>query len=921
MILAVFALVFCSTLILGGVYYTSLTRDLPAIDQLPVMLDKQNGELLRPTRLMDRNGSQTLASIENSGVTRRFLSVDPNTQDHFSLQLLSLTVATLEPSFWSSSGARPLHELNSQPGTIAERLVKDLLLANEPDSVRTSLRMKLLASQVTRRYGRTQVLEWYLNSVYLGHLSYGVDSAAQLYLHKSAADLDLAESALIVSLMQSPALNPADAPAAALENEQKLLKKLLDAGTLSAAQYAPAAAEKLQLYSADKNSSSANAEYLSLVEAQLEAQLGKDRVERGGLVVTTSLDLDLQTQLMCTARSQLAQIRSSNESSSASCAAGKLLPTQTFNWPGSGDLNAASLVMNPQNGQILAYSGALSLTGTTLKTNYQPGSLVSPFVALAAFARGTSPASLEWDVPATLPADLSDQQNPDGNFHGPVSVRSALANDYVVPFAALLEQIDPQTVWSLADATGFSSPRQQSASSSLLFGGGKSSLLEIAQSYATLAAEGNENGVLNSKTSKIEPVFVLKVQSADGQTLLDHSTPQSQSVLSRSLTYLINNVLSDESARWTSLGHPNVLEMGRTAAVKTGQIAQKDQVWTVGYTPERLVLTWIGEDDSDAAAAPLDLRMSAGLWHAMMQYATQALPASSWSQPADVSSVQVCSPSGMLPTAICPQVNNEVFLMGNEPTQTDTLYEKLKVNRETGLLATVFTPAELIEEQVYLNVPANVRDWASSAGLNIPPLVYDAISTAQTNPQVQITRPGLFAPVSGKVTISGTAESAAFASYNVQIGQGINPQSWQQVDASGTQPVQDGALALWDTTGLDGLYAIRLNVIDHKNQIQSAVIQVTVDNLPPSVRITYPAADSEISPTNSAVTLSAEVSDQVGIASAEWRLDGNNIGERTQPPFTILWSPTPGSHTLQVIATDTAGNQTASQKITFKILP
>jgi membrane peptidoglycan carboxypeptidase len=923
--LAIFALLFCGLLIIGGFYYASLTDDLPSIAQLSTLLDKNNGELLQPTRLLDRSGTQVLYSIENDGVTRHFLSVNPDEVDHFSLQLLRLTVAELDPTFWSNNGATPLTDLDSQPRTIAERLVKSLLLANETESTRSTIRMKVLAAQVVHNYGRTQTLEWFLNSVALGHLSFGVDSAAQLYLHKSAADLDLAESALLVSLMESPALNPVDASTAALENQQKLLKSLADTGVISADEYSSAAAEKLTLYGVTAKNHDSNAEFIQLVTDQLESELGQDRVERGGLVVTTTLDTDLQAQFTCTARSQMIQIESSVYSGIApdttACPAANLLPTQNFTWNGSSELGAAGLIMDPQKGQILAYVSPTTLSGAGFSTDYQPGSLTSPFVALAAFARGTSPASLEWDVPSTLPADLADQQNPDGTFHGPVNVRSALANDYAVPFASLLEQMDPQTVWALADAVGFSSPKNDSAPASLLFGGGKSSLVEIAQAYATLAVDGSQKGVLNTVTGRIEPIIVLKVQSPSGQVLVDNSTPQTQAVLSPSLTYLINNILSDETARWTSLGHPNVLEIGRTAAVKIGQVAQKNQTWTVGYTPDRLVLTWMGEQDQDTSSSPLQPGMAAGLWHALIQYTTQDLPETSWIQPADVSTVQVCAPSGMLPTAICPNITNDVFLNGNEPTQADTLYIKLSVNRETGLLATVFTPAESIEDKVFLNVPANLRDWASSAGLPIPPLGYDAISTAQADPQVNITAPGLFSAVAGKVVISGTAEASSFASFSVQVGKGINPQDWQQVGSTGTTPVDNGTLAVWDTTGLDGLYAIRLNVVDTNNQIQTAVIQVTVDNVPPSIHITYPTDGSQISSVNHIVTLNTDVTDEVSVADVQWWVDGRQVGERTEPPFTYLWSSTPGKHILQIKASDNAGNQSESTIVNFTVLP
>lgn len=924
-ILSIVSIALCGFFIAAAFFYANLTSSLPPIEQLPVLLDRQNGELLQSTRLLDRTGTQELVRLDNPGAERRFLTVNPEEADHFSLQLLRVVVAELDPTFWTNSGIDTKNLLDPQPNTIAERLVKDLLLADEADSTRSALRMRLLASQLVSHYGRTQVLEWYLNNASFGHLSFGAESAAKLYLDKSASDLDLTEAALLVALIESPALNPLDAPVAAVENQQKVLKDLSDRAVITPEEYTTAINDKSHFATAPADTNIVDAGFMQLAEKQLRDLLGENRVNRGGLVVTTTLDLTLQDQLLCASRSQLLQIEVADYSGVASegndCPAANYLPTQNYSWEGNADLLTASLVMDPQTGQILAYTRPISLTGSTTEPSYQPGSLLSPFVALAAFARGTSPASLAWDVPSTLPASLSDQVNPDGLFHGAVNIRSALANDYLTPIAGLFDQIDALTIWSLAATTGLTSPQQQSATAAALFGTTETSMLEIGQAYSTLASSGMKTGLYNPQTGDIEPTIILNVQTSTGQMLVDNSQPQKSAALSTSLAYLINNVLSDETVRWPSLGHPNVLEVGRTAAAKIGQISSKDQVWTVGYTPNRLVLTWFGANSDQTPTTELDPRMPAGLWHALIQYTSQDQPDEGWTRPADVSEIQVCSPSGMLPTSTCPSITTDVFINGNEPTQTDTLYQKIKVNRETGLLATVFTPAELVEERIFINVPASVREWASGTDLEIPPLGYDAIPSTQTNPLVQISSPALFTPVSGKVTITGTANSETFASYNVQIGQGINPDSWQQVDQADTQPVENGQLALWDTTGLNGLYAIRLNVVQQDNQIQTTVIQVTVDNIPPTVRITSPIAEAQVKPVNGVVMLSAEVTDRVGLSRVEWWIDSKKIGERSEAPFTYLWSATRGKHNLLIKAWDTSGNETESTKITFTVIP
>lgn len=922
-ILSVFCVTLCAVFIIGAYSYAQLTHDLPSIEQLPVMLDRDQGELLQPSRLYDRSGTEVLYTLDNPGIVRKFLTVNPDQPDHFSLQLVRLTVAHLEPDFWTSSGVDTNNLTDPQPRTIAERLARGLLIADEEDSARTALRMKLLASQIVSKYGRTQVLEWYLNSAYFGHLSYSAESAARLYLNKSASNLDLAESALLVSLIESPALNPLDAPTAASENQKALLDELYTNGTITGEEYETSSTEKLVFTSSPEETPDSSSAFIDLAKAQLVNLVGTTRVERGGLKVITTLDLTMQAQLICASRSQLFQIESASQSGVApdlpDCPASNYLPTQSYS-AGNMDLAAAGLVLDPTTGQILAYSTPIDINGRSVIAAFQPGSLLSPFVALTAFARGDSPASLAWDVPMSLPVGLEDQNNPDGVFHGPVNYRLALANDYVTPLAEIFQQYDRKTVWSIASASGLTVVDGGASSPSLLFGGGETSLSEIAQAYAILASQGVQNGVIDPASGELENVSILKVETSNGQTLVDNTLPRQQSIISTSLAYLVNNILSDETSRWNSLGHPNSLEVGRPAAAKIGQVSDRSQTWTVGYTPYRLVLTWVGSGANASAPAAVDYRMSAGLWHALIQYTSLDLPADDWEKPLDVTEMQICSPSGMLPTADCPIITSDVFIYGNEPTQADTLYQKAKVNRETGLLATVYTPQDMIEENVFLNVPSNIRNWAINAGYAVLPQGYDAIPMTAANPLVQISSPVIFSSVKGKVTITGTANIDSFASYTIQVGQGIYPDTWQQIGETGTKPVVDGRLAIWDTNGLEGLYAIRLTVVSTNNEVSTSVIQVTVDNSAPVIQITYPAAAGEVIAINGAVTLTATISDTVGVARVEWWIDGKLISEQTDAPYIVSWSSTPGKHKLQVKVWDKAGNEADSEIIQFEVL-
>lgn len=185
--------------VIVGSFYTQLSKDLPSTDWIPAYLDAENGILLSPTILVDQSGENEFFRLEAAGTKRRFLPLDPNQPEFISPYVVQLTVAVYQPDFWSSPGYNKNLLSSTTDRTIAERLVEKLLLWDEPENLNRILRMRLLAAQITEKYGRAQVLEWYLNSSAYGHHTIGIDSAAHLYLNKTANQLNMAESALLVS--------------------------------------------------------------------------------------------------------------------------------------------------------------------------------------------------------------------------------------------------------------------------------------------------------------------------------------------------------------------------------------------------------------------------------------------------------------------------------------------------------------------------------------------------------------------------------------------------------------------------------------------------------------------------------------------------------------------------------------------------
>ncbi len=436
---------------------------------------------------------------------------------------------------------------------------------------------------------------------------------------------------------------------------------------------------------------------------------------------------------------------------------------------------------------------------------HNPGSVLDTFTYLTGFTRGLSPGSLIWDIPGK-----TNVKNFDGEYHGPMRLRVALANDYPAPAAQVLAQMGVENVNKISSSFGIS----RDANAEL-------SLLDAAGAFGVFAREGVYFG--QQFGDALKPAAVLRVEGNDGSVWLDWSTPQARPVVTPGLAYLVNNALSDDSARLGTFRSSNILDVGIPAAVKLGQTDDALDTWTIGYSPARLVTVWAGgRGESDLAP-----RAPAVLWNALMQIASQNVTPEDWALPADISVMNVCDPSGMLPTANCQNLVSEVFLNGNEPVQPDNMYRKFSVNRETGLLATVFTQPQLIEDRVYLVVPEDARSWAEGAGLQIPPTNYDVIQPPRFDQNVDITSPQLFSDVNGEVQITGTAAGDDFVSYQVLVGQGLNPKDWIQL-AQGDQPVTNGLLATWNTKGLSGLYAIQLQVIRNDQKVDTAIIQVTV---------------------------------------------------------------------------------------------
>ena len=938
----VLSLIISFTIIGITLLFAGLTQDLPSPEILPLLLDPPHGKLLQPTRLLDRSGEEIIAILQYPSSSRkRYLPVQDGNLNNMPSLIMDATIAAIDPDFWTHEGfSWDVIQDGSHP-TLAQKLVAEYLLWAEPPSIQRALKERLLAAQITSLYGREKILEWYLNSTNYGRLAYGVDSAARTYFGKSATKLSLAEAAVLSATADSPSFNPIDAPLAILEKRDDILREMFNQKMISSSQLRRSLKEEHTFQPPQELTLDIAPEFTRLVLEQTGDYFPLDRVLRGGLDIVTTLDYDLQLQADCTASTQIARITKSSEMDfpdqvSEDCEMARLLPSIK---PDTSliDSSLASnvVIIDPNNGHILALvGGGESSIDPTRLTGRQPGSILTPFIYLTAFTRGMSPSTLLWDIPANLVEGLTDIQNQENLFHGPVSLRTALANDYLNPAIQILTQMDPDQVWRTAQQLGLRNLQVPPGEGDfrLPFSGGEATLLEISQAYGVFASQGILAGTTDNTTSPdngnspIHPQVISKVLEASGEEWLNCASQITECrtikrpVISPQLAYLVTNILSDEVARWPSLGHPNPLEIGRPVAGKIGSTITGEDTWTAGYTPDLVTAVWIGTEEPNQEIT-IPPTWSADLWHAILQYATREQPTEEFLPPPGITELQVCDPSGLLPTEECPILVDEVFIIGNEPSHIDHLFQTFHINRETDRLATIFTSPALIDEKVFMVVPPEAEDWARDAQLPQVPTAYDVldVSTSQSR-NARIASPAMFSNVKGSVPIRGRATGENFSHYRLQIGAGLNPLTWLQIGDDVHKPVQNGQLGVLDTTGLNGLHALQLIVAYDDDRVESTTIQITIDNQVPNVIIRYPDDGLKLSISdNREITIQTEVSDDLELAEVEFFIDGELVSTLNSPPYAIPWRLKLGDHILRVRALDRAGNiSEAKSKITVE---
>jgi len=697
-----------ATLLLLAASLHSAFRNLPSIQDLPQTY------MTPSVRITDRNGRLLYEIIPQNSGRNTVLSIDTIPQC-----LKDATIAVEDKNFYTNPGIDPAGliralwinlrggETIAGGSTITQQVARNLLLSQDERSERTvrrKLREAVLAWQMTRRFSKDEILALYLNQINYGGMAYGVEAASQTYFGKPASDLLLPECALIAGLPQAPGVyNPFTNPELAKERQSIVLGLMEKAGYITAEERLNAEATPLSYNPAPYPIEAPH--FIWIIKDQIDQLTTQGILNTGqSLIVRTTLDLDAQHLAEETLRRRIAAFKDAN---------GGL----------SHNVNNAALVaLDPTDGEILALVGSADFFDESIHgaldmaiSPRQSGSAFKPFI----YALALDPARPNaWNA-ATSMLDVSTTfiirdgtpytpLNYDEHEHGPVTVRTALGSSLNIPAVKALQEVGIENTVKLAhrlEITSLHQPGQYDLS--LALGGGEISLLQLSTAYAALANHGSYAG----------SVSILDIHDADGNLLFTHEHTPAVQIFDPRVAWLISDILSDDSARATGFGLNSTLKLDRTAAVKTGTTSNFHDNWTIGYTPDLLVGVWVGNSGHEPMHNVTGLTGAAPIWHEVMRGLLQGRPDQPFVRPEGLTQVEICEPSGLLPTAICQRTRTEWFIPGTEPTQTDSLYQQLWIDSLTQSLADDSTPIERRQSIRVMDLPAEAQAWARSQGI------------------------------------------------------------------------------------------------------------------------------------------------------------------------------------------------------------
>lgn len=601
-------------ILIGGLF-AFYRRELSAIS--PQELSKRVQTTV--TRYYDRSG---ILLWEDKGDGDYKLVVESK---EISKYMKKATVAVEDKDFYSHAGISPTGMIraafnnftggDTQGGsTLTQQLIKQVFFAEEASNrgfsgVPRKIKEVILAIEVERMYSKDQILTLYLNESPYGGRRNGVESAAQTYFNKSAKELNLAESALLASIPQQPnTFNPYNVGGhkLLLARQRYVLDKMVEQGDISRKEADKA--KKVAILDTVKAEDQIQAKaphFVRMVQAQLEAELGKATVGRGGLTVKTTLDYRAQELVEKAVKELFAQ------------------SPYSYNSPASANFdNSSATIIDVKTGQILAMMGSRDYNYpeygnvNSAEAFIQPGSSIKPFVYASLFKQksginyGAGTILSDEPLPQSIyqTSDGTTVQNFDNRFRGSLTIRSALAESRNIPAIKAMYLNDQasgtgntiKTIQELGDKSYCTDGVDKTVSLGAAIGSCGLKQYEHANAFATIARMGVYK----------PPAGVLEVRNVQNQVLKQWKDDQGKQVIDPQITYILADILSDDRARSPSFGAGaaglNVPGVKTGTKTGTSNIGNKSKdLWINSFSPKAVLSMWVGNHDAQPMSQAL----------------------------------------------------------------------------------------------------------------------------------------------------------------------------------------------------------------------------------------------------------------------------------------------------------------------------
>ncbi|MBD3319804.1 MAG: PBP1A family penicillin-binding protein, partial [Chitinivibrionales bacterium] len=570
--------------------------------------------------------------------------------------------------------------------TITQQLARNIYLTSRQSLIR-KIREAMTAMQIEKFYSKYEILELYLNQVYLGAGVYGVEAAAQRYFSKSVSELTLNECAVLAGTIQLPEYYRPDKK----KNRKRItvrrntvLRAMNKMGFVTR-DIARAAITDTIPSNPMPRSSKIAPYFVEMVRKKLIRTYGEDLLYNGGLTIYTTLDPVGQDSLEASSKRQLAKLQKRLDRMFLdSSAAHKTLDIPYREFLGSFDslyeaheeefkdlpdsarlriAQTAAIALDVQTGAILALKGGRSFSETKFnrvtQSLRQPGSAFKPFVYTAALEDGYTAASVVLDQPITLETPEGDwrPENYEKEFLGPVTIREALRKSINLVAIQVFNDVGAQNVINVARRMGLKHSMQPVPS--LAIGSCEVSPAEITAAYAIFPHHGKW----------VAPYCIEKVLDKNGRLLEKHEVEEKQ-ILTPQLAYVMSDLLCEVVRRGTgaSVGR---LGFNRPAGGKTGTTNEYSDAWFVGFTPQIACGVWVGVDERRTMGYVTGAKGAIPIWVPLMQGLHTDLPVRSFARPSGVIAAKICNKSHKLAGRYCSDISYEYFIAGKLPEKCD----------------------------------------------------------------------------------------------------------------------------------------------------------------------------------------------------------------------------------------------------------